>query len=172
MSYDLIALIEISLAPNIGIIRAMRIAKKCEVLRQQSDSEHYVLRIWERGWDKIPKTLKCLRQLRGFTIISLRCLIRMRSKNIQHVLSKAGFSKTTSVGRVLGYKIIKKGLIAVIERTTNPGVIILKLCKALNPSFPLPPSACCIMGYDPYEEALRTISILRDIAKDILSVKE
>jgi len=171
MSYDLLALIEISLAPDIGIVKAMRIAKECKALKQQSDSEHHVLRVWERGWDRVPKVLKCLRQLRGFTVISLKCLIKVKSENIHHILRKAGFSKITFVGRIVGYKTIEKGLIVIAERTTDPKTIVLKLCKAQIPTFPLPPSACCIMGYDPYEEALRNISILRDVAKDIASVK-
>ena len=117
------------------------------------------------------RIIECFKELASYVVVDIKCVVNINNmKKLSEVLSKSGFKKAIPGDKVVYYKVLqeRKSLI-VVERTAKPNTIVLKLCKALVPIFPLPPLACSIRGKDVCDEVKDTISILKDIASKITS---
>ncbi len=174
MSIIFSVFMELTVKRSIGIVRAVREVKNCGATKVQGDSERYVVIVCERDRDKLLDICRCIdsKEIAEFITADLRCLVSLQRdiSELKNIFVKLGFKKVLPpTGRAIFYKEIEPGTIVVIERTSNPTAILMRVCKCTTPSFPLPPLACTVYGVKIYEGIEKNIRLLEGLAREILS---
>lgn len=165
------ALIEITVDPDFGFAKALRIVYSCIGKKLYGDSERRYIRIVITS--NLENSIKCLFNIKGFFNIDLRLIldlssystIILKTLNVKPILQK--LSK-----RYIGFLKFEDNLY-LIEKTSKNNKIIIKMLKTKNFPAVIEPSMYLIYGCNEIiDEVITRLKILKKVENKILEIFE
>ncbi|MEM0371887.1 MAG: hypothetical protein QXY23_04850 [Ignisphaera sp.] len=138
------AIIDITIDPDFGYAKALKIASQCSVKKLYGDSEKRILHILLP--DDVEEGIKCLSSIKGFFNIYLRLVIKI-IKSDDNIWRKIGI-KPVPKGlskRFVGYMEIENH-VCLVEKTTKNDTFLVKVLKTKNLPAIIEPSMYLIYG--------------------------
>ncbi|MEM1541730.1 MAG: hypothetical protein QW101_03685 [Ignisphaera sp.] len=138
------AIVDITIDPDFGYTKALKIANQCFVKKLYGNSEKRILHILLLG--DIEEGIKCLSSIKGFFNIYLRLVVKI-AKSDDSVWRKIGI-KSAPKGlskRFVGYMEIENH-VCLVEKTAKNDTFLVKVLKTKNLPAIIEPSVYLIYG--------------------------
>jgi len=151
--------LDISIDPDYGFVKAIRVINSCRPKRMVSDTVSMFI---HADFEASPEdVLKCVEDIDGVASIDVKLCLRMSAdaRRVQRSLREMGFTLVPAplAQRIIAYKRIDDSCI-VIERTSRPGIYIARVARCRSLPMPVPHSIFVVTGR------------LRDIASEVLRI--
>jgi len=156
--------VDLSIDPNFGFVKALRIANSCSPKKIVSDSLSLFIHMDFEVED--PETVfKCVEQFVGLASIDIKlCLWVPPEADLRKALRKTSFRPVPKAmsDRVAGYRNVGDGIV-VIEETSRKGLYVARYLAARSLPIPIPSSTYIVHGY-----AKQVVETCRERASKLL----